>query len=331
MKFGMVPMDLLDRMTGWLKGPALTKTEEAAVEAAVDRVDPRLRVVPGYRRKLGMPVRRAMEYCDGLVSEIPGPIEIDIRAFGADPMVHAFFAAPEDIGRMLGASREVQRFVADPANLRSDAFFGMIGMRRKEKTVFGLGQQGSIIRDDVPQRLLYFADHTLRELSPNLDHTRDGLRGSAFDSLAGSFAAHVEALRREKTDLRTSWEQERAFARSAGDAQEVEAHAHRKFEIEESLREMASSLEPAHVLEALAAWLSDPEPRLRLVSTPVAVDRLGILSKPGPEHPDVRTLNLPELVGRDRRRWIVLLARIAREDALRAQEESQAAHRYLII
>ena len=94
---------------------------------------------------------------------------------------------------------------------------------------------------------------------------------------------------------------------------------------------MASSLEPAHVLDALVAWLADPEPLLHLVSTSVAVDRLGVLSKPAADDPEVQMLTFPELVGRDRRRWIILLARIAREDALRAQEENREANRYLLI
>ena len=326
-------MELMDKVSAWLGSPPLGEAELSAIERAVDRVDPRLRVVSGYRRKLAAAVRRCVEYCDGLVAAIPGPVDIDIHAFGNDPLVHAFFAAPDDIDRMLGASRELKKFIADPNNLAAADFYGLIGMRRKEKTVFGLGQQGAIIHDDVPQRLLYFADHTLRELSPDLDRTRSGLRDSAFDSLAGSFAAHLEALRREKTDLRTTWDQERAFARSlaAQAAAEAAVHEQRKFEIEESLREMAASLEPAHVLAALAAWLADPEPRLHLVSTPVSVDRLGVLSKPTPDDPDIRTLNFPELVGRDRRRWIVLLTRISRAAAVRAQEQRRDANRYLII
>lgn len=326
-------MGLITTMNAWLAPPALTQAERDAIEAAVDRVDPRLRVVAGYQRKLAKAVRRAVEYCDSLVASIPGPVDIDIRAFGNDPLVHAFFAAPDDIDRMLGASRELKKFVADPANLSSDDFFGLIGMRRKEKTVFAPAQQGGIIHDDVPQRLLYFADHTLRELSPDIERTRVGLRESTFHSLAGSFAAHLETLRRDKTDMRMAWEQERAFARSLASqvAAEAAAHEHRKIELEQGLRAMAASLEPGHVLDALAAWLGDPEPRLHLVSTSVSVDRLGVLSKPAPGDPDIRTLDFPELVGRDRRRWIVLLARISRAAALRAQQQRRDANRYLII
>lgn len=324
-------MGLIAGLKSWLIQPAVTPTEAKAVEMAIDRIDPRLRVVSGYQRKLAPAVRHALGYCDGLVAAIPGPIDIDVRAFGRDPMVHAFFAAPEDIGRMLGTSREVRNFFADPVNAGADEFFGLIGMRRKEKLVVGLAQQGDMIQEGVPQRLLYFADHTLGELNVDIDQTRHLLRGSAFDSLAKSFGSYLESLRREKQDMHTAWEQERALMRGGLAAGAAEVHAQRKFEIEESLRALASSLEPAHVVEALASWLANPEPRLHLVDTSVSVDRLGVLSKPAVDDPDVHTLNFPELVGRDRRRWIVMLARIFREDARRALDESRDAHRYLLI
>ncbi|MGE5469033.1 MAG: hypothetical protein ACM3Y9_16555 [Ignavibacteria bacterium] len=326
-------MGLISTMTDWLSPNALGETERQAIEKIVDRVDPRLRVVSGYQRKLAKAVRQAMEYCDSLVAAIPGPIDVDVKAFGNDPLVHAVFAAPEDIPRMLGTSREMRRFIAAPENRSGEEIYALIGMRRKEKTVVAPALQGEFVREGVPQRLLYFADHTLRELSLDADKTRNGLRHSACDSLAASFAVHLDALRREKVDIHTIWEQERAFARSISSqaAAEAEAHEHRRLEVEESLREMAASLEPAHVLEALAEWLSHPEPRLRLVSTSVYVDRLGVLSQPVPGNPDVQMLSFPELVGRDRRHWLVLLVRIPREDAERAQKEYGQADRYLII
>ena len=329
----MRPMSMLTNLTGWLHPSTPDATTQQAIERAIDRVDPRLRVVSSYQRKLAPAVSHALEYCDGLVHEIPGPIDIGIRAFGRDPLVHAFFAAPEDIGHMLGTSREVKKFFADPQNLGAADFYALIGMRRKEKTVFGLAQQGDLIREGVPQRLLYFADHTLRELSAAPDVTRSGLRESSFESLAGSFAAHLDVLRHEKTDMHFAWEQERAFARTkaAHAVAEADAPEHRRFELEAGLREMVATLEPAHVLSALAAWLADPAPRLHLISTTVAVDRLGVLSKPVADDPGVQTLNFPELVGRDRRRWIVMLTRIARDDALRAQAAHLDTNRYLII
>lgn len=325
-------MEILSNLKAWLSPAAPIDAETLkAVDRAVQVADPRLVMIGSHERKLAPAVRHALAYCDGLVAAIPGPVDINVPAFGADPLVHAVFAAPGDIGRMLGASREVRNFIADPANLAAEEFFAMIGMRRKEKTVPGLEVHGEIVQEGAPRRMLYFADHTLHELSADLDTVRHRLRMSAFESLAKSFAAHLDDLRQERLDLRNVWEQERALVRSDAQAVADGIHAQRRLELEQSLRVAAESLEPAHVLEAFAAWLAEPEPRLYIEETTVALDRLGVLSDPARNDADVQTLSLPELIGRDRRRWIVLLTRISREDALRAQQENAQESRYLII
>lgn len=325
-------MGIFTNLSSWLS-PAAALDEEThkVIEQAVQSVDPRLVTVGGFEHKLAPAVRHALAYCDGLVAAIPGPIDINVQSFGSDPLVHAFFAAPGDIGRMLGASREVRHFIAGADDLKADEFFAMIGMRRKEKTVPGLEVHGEIVQEGAPQRLLYFADHTLHQLSPSLDETRYRLRNASFESLAKSFATHLEDLRGKRQDLRTAWDQERALARSGGPPDVAGMHAQRRLELEQSLRTAAESLEPAHVLDAFAAWLAAPEARLHLEETSVAVDRLGVMADPAKDDAGVQTLNFPELIGRDRRRWIVLLARISRQDALRAQQESEDASRYLII
>ncbi len=325
-------MGIFTNLGAWLAPAAPVDAEmRRVIEHAVQSVDPRMVLVSGYERKLAPAVGHALAYCDGLVAAIPGPIDINVQAFGADPLVHAFFAAPDDIGRMLGASREVKQFVADANHLESDAFYAMIGMRRKEKIVLGLEMHGDLIQEGMPQRLLYFGDHTLHGLSVDLDVTRYLLRQASFDSLAKGFAAYLDDLRGKRQDLHQAWEQERSLSRSAAPAEVASLHAQRRLELEQRMRAAAESMEPGHVLDAFCAWLAAPETRLHLVETSVAVDRLGVMADPARDEPNVQTLSFPELVGRDRRRWIVLLTRISRTDALRAQEASREANRYLII
>jgi hypothetical protein len=325
-------MNILSRFSELLfPGNRPDPETSTAIARAVEIVDPRLVSVGGFERKLAPAVHYALGYCEGLVAAIPGPIDINVRAFGADPLVHAFFGAPDDIGRMLGASREVQQFVADPGNLESDEFFGLIGMRRKEKILTGAELYGETLVQGAVRRVLYFADHTLHELSPDVGMTRNRLRSAAFESLAKSFGGHLDALRGQRVDLRYAWAQERAQERSAGTPDAAAPHARRRQELEEKLRLAAESLEPAHVLDALIAWFVAPESRLHFEETSVAVDRMGVMADPSAEAPGVQTLSFPELVGRDRRRWIVLLAKITRDDALLAQSENERAERYLII
>jgi hypothetical protein len=317
-------MGILTGFGGWLgsRSPP-NEALRQAINRAVGAVDPLLKTVSGYERKLAPAVSHALGYCEELAACIPGPIEINPRAFSADPLVHALFAAPGDIGDMLGKSRELREFLADPGQLGEDEFFALLGMRQREKAVMGLALHGDMVQNDVPQRLLFFADHTLGELGVNHEATRQRLQVAAFDSLAQGFGACVAELRQGREDARTAWNMEQAGA-VAGRKERLQA-------LEERQRRAIDSLVPEHMLNAYAEWLATPESHLYLKPTEVTVDRMGVISCDPEAGGNFSTLSFPELVGRDRRHWIVLLARISRQDALDALRRRQEANRYLII
>jgi hypothetical protein len=57
---------------------------------------------------------------------------------------------------------------------------------------------------------------------------------------------------------------------------------------------------------------------------------MGVIKDAASDERDT-TLQLPELIGRDRRQWTVLLVRIRREDALEAMRRRDEANRYILI
>ncbi|MBI5921097.1 MAG: hypothetical protein HY847_05550 [Betaproteobacteria bacterium] len=326
-------MGFLANLLGWGdKSPPLTETERQALTHAVTVVDPLLKTVSGYEKHLATPVRNALAYCDGLVAAVPGPVEVNSHAFAADPLVHALFATCGDIAATLGKSRAVKAFLAEPANALADEFYALLGMRRFEKNVIGMAVHGDMVCADTPQRLLYFADHTLRELSPDIEETRRGLRAAAFDSLATSFASQLAEMRQARQDLHNEWDMQRALSSRPHQSATLAAeHTQRSAELEERLRQAAETLSPERLLDALAAWLAAPELHLHLDPTTVSVDRMGVMVDPTSTADQVSTLSLPELIGRDRRHWIVLIAKIHREEALRGLAQQQADSRYIII
>jgi hypothetical protein len=85
------------------------------------------------------------------------------------------------------------------------------------------------------------------------------------------------------------------------------------------------------MLGALAGWMAAPETRLYLKPTVVTVDRMGVIVANPEAGGNFSTLNFPELVGRDRRHWIVMVAKISRQDAVDAVRRQQQANRYLVI
>lgn len=321
--------------------PPLEEAERRAIGHVVTVADPLLKTVSGYQHKLTGAVRQALAYCDGLVARIPGPIAINAHAFAADPLIHALFATADDIGAMLGKSQAVREFLAEPEGASTGAgeFHALLGMRRHEKNVMGMSMQGEIVRTDTPQTLLYFFDHTLRELSPDLDETRRRLRQAAFDSLAQGFAAQLADMRGERQQVHNEWDLLRARLPRKPGASSPTADIHGQAReglaaLEQRLRLATEALAPERVLNSLSGWLAAPALHLHLEPTSASVDRLGVLSNAtnrDTSDSQVSTLNFSELIGRDRRHWIVLIVRISREEALRAVERQQEANRYLII
>lgn len=293
-----------------------------AIDRAIEAVDPLLKTVSGHERELASAVGHALGYCERLAAEIPGPVDISAHAFSADPLVHALFATSGDIAEMLARSRELRQFLGDPARCDGGEIFGLLGMRHGEKRVMGAVLNGDSVQNDVLQRLLYFADHTLGELGRDCATTRQRFEQAAFDGLVQGFADTVAGLRRERQGARAAWRMEQA---GGGD------RAQRLQELEERQRELTKALAPKSVLGAFVEWLGAPERRLFLKPTEATVDRGGVMAKPEAADAGFSTLRLPELVGRDRRHWIVLVVRISGAEAREAVRRQEEGHRYLMI
>ncbi|MBK7017752.1 MAG: hypothetical protein IPH39_19910 [Sulfuritalea sp.] len=315
-------MGLLGMLGSWLAPRAAPDAAlDAAMARAIETVDPLLKAVSGHERRLAPAVAAALGHCERLAAAIPGPVAIDRRGFSADSLVHALFATPDDIGEMLGRSRELREFLADPGTADCEEFHALLGMRRREKAVSGMAREGEVIRRDVPQRLLYFADHTLGEIAADQDATRERLRQAAFDSLARGFAACVAELRQTRLDASTALQIERAR----------NGRGERRLELEARQREAIASLAPERLLDAYADWLAGADRRVYLKQNEVRVDRMGVIADgPAPDG-ELATLRLPELVGRDRRQWNLLVVRIRREDAREAVSRRDEANRYILI
>ena len=307
----------------------------AALDRTAELVNPLLKALPDFEQRLQLPLEHALGYCDGLVAALPGPIDINRKAFSSDPLVHALFATADDIDQMLGRSQAVRDFLADPCCWESEYFYALFAARRQQKKQLGIAQQGELIQNDVPQLVLYFSDQTLIEPCCQLEITTGKLRQRALDSLLRTFHDHVDALRQEREGLRADAAAERAHltllhGTTPGNAYEVRTR--HLAELDARLRESAELLMPEHLSAALAEFLLSPEPSLKLTPFSVNVDRLGIVSDAADDGLNVHRLNFPELTARDKRLHLVTLARIHRDEALEAVEMVRdQQHRFMLI
>lgn len=329
-------MSFLSAVTDFLKPtPPLERSIQQALERVAGMVDPLLRQASGFEKHLARPVEHALGYCDGLVSALPGPVDINRQAFANDPLVHSLFATADDIDQMLGRSQAVRDFLAEPCSWESDHFYAMFAARRQQKRQLGMEQQGDVIRSDVPQTVLYFSGQTLIEPSCQLETTLHGLRCKAFESLLHTFRAHVDALRHEREGLRSDASIERAhltILRGATGGHEYEVGTRHLAELDRQLRQNNEALMPDHLITALAEYLQAPEPALHLTPVTITVDRLGVVRDDSTDDINVHTLNFPELTARDRRLHLAMLARIRRDEALEAVEMVRdQEHRFMLI
>jgi hypothetical protein len=311
----------------WLKpAPPLDAATMGHIEHAVTTVDSLIKQAGGYERKLAPAIGHAIDYCTGIAARIPGPFEISRAAFATDPMVHALFGSADDIETMLSRSQCVRDHMTE-MTVTSGQCCALLGMRHREKAGFGVEMTGDIVRMDVPQKTLYFTDHTLAEPGPDVTATRAHLRDLLFDGLLKGVAAQIANLHAEQNNLYQEQSTAHACLRSGNDPG---TYMSRLEALEEQLRISAETLQPERLLDTLVATLTNPEAHLRLDPVSISVDRCGVITGVGAAG-EGDTLHFAELSGRDQRRWVVIIARIERDEARRALERFETAQRYIVI
>lgn len=177
------------------------KAEEellAAVETAAGLVDPKIRWVSGYRRKLKPAVARTLEYADELIAKIPGPIIAHPDRWDHDPLLRAVFSTPEEILLTLKTHPKAREFLNASAGATLCA---LLTMTREEKTVFGVQLEGDIVKRDVPRTVVNFVDLRLLAPTPLEEQTRERLRRQALTIVCSTAMERILALRSRAQDL----------------------------------------------------------------------------------------------------------------------------------
>ena len=127
---------------------------------------------PRYREKLEGCVRTSIAYLRSIGREGLEPILLARAAWSDDPRLNAFFATADDVPACLGRSRELRAFFENPSNGEVQEAYALLGMKKEERTVFGMELQGETVRQDVAQTAVSFSEHRLVAPSATLAATR---------------------------------------------------------------------------------------------------------------------------------------------------------------
>jgi hypothetical protein len=262
----------------------------AAIERAVDAIDPRLRLIRRYDTKLRPAVQHALRYVHELIAKIPGTLAIDRHGFGTDPQVQAFFASPSHMQSLFSQSRDIQGFFAQECD--ADRCHALMVMNLRERKTMGYAMEGEILRRDVMQTTVSFTAHRFFKPAPTEEGVRADLRERAFQHLITRAITTLAAIHERKQALnaqRVRLEAELRAAQTPTGAIDLlldpeGGRRYRVIELERTLARIECELGDA---SASVATLDDqfhlvyrvldtPETHCQVEQCKVRVDRMGI-------------------------------------------------------
>lgn len=168
-----------------------------AVDAVVAGTDPRIRAISGYRKKLRPAVRTAALYVQGIVERIPGPIVLAPSRYGTDPTVHAWFSSVDDLRSQLARSAEVHTVFSEARGGNAKRVYAFLVAQRQEKNVFAPAMVNGMLRHDVAQTMVSFADRRVVEPADSGYLARRQLMRRAFFDLIASALEHLATLQEQ--------------------------------------------------------------------------------------------------------------------------------------
>ena len=171
-----------------------TRATSEVVDHVVTEISSRLRVVPGYVRKLAEPVAKSLGYIDQVAEEVPGPYLCCRSTFSENPQVNSFFVSPKHLQEVFSQSAEIRRLFEE--NPVAEECWALLCLRREERHQLGMALVNGDLRKDVMQTAISFTDHQL--VSPGIDEAsaRCALKCCMFNGL-------LRAIRNKSTDART--------------------------------------------------------------------------------------------------------------------------------
>ncbi|MGF1612950.1 MAG: hypothetical protein ACFCVA_03300 [Gammaproteobacteria bacterium] len=341
-------MPVLQWLSDRLLPRATPRPEEQAIRDAIERVvektDPRLHLVKGYRKKLRPAVEASLRYARELVDRFPPPREVSSRTWNTDPAVHAFFSSVDDLKRTVSGSRSLRKLFENRQHGRvEEEAFALLAMTTRESKRFGVYLQGDALQQEVLQTSVGFVDRVVAVARPTEAAVRAALRQLAFEEIVLHALGHIASLRDLKTHLAreramlqmryrilqaTPGKPESLFETAITNSRQLQTVETQLAENNRRLREMLGRFQPLEdSLRQIATILGDPHNYLTLTPIAVRLDRMNIVVDPGDPHG--QNIDLLEATVIDRPPRVMQLMRCRREDFLTEEELLKLASRQL--
>ena len=298
------------------------------IESVVDSTDRKIRLVPGYKKKLGDTILSSLEFSDDLVNRIPPPLEVSSSTFVSDPYVNAFFTNVADLQSVFSHSSEIQDFMAE-SHEECDGCYALLCMRRTEKTVLGMELSGDRLNKDVLQVTVSFSDHRLYSPAPSEPEAREGLKNCLFQGLVTNALERIVRLRLASHQLQSKHRMLHArLRRHRQKLEEMSQNANIGNNITRAIEETGVELRkveeqildtplmtPQAILEQVIEVLSNPGEFVKMRKISLKLNKMGIKISDDSPAP-ANQLDLTEVSIGDELPRVVTLAQFPRKELL---------------
>ena len=288
------------------------------LERVVDGTDVKIRLVPGYRRKLLDAVEGALEYADRLIDQFPEPLDLSPKRFVSDPYVNAFFVSPRDLKRIVRQSSELHDFFDQGCSDGIQECCVLLCMLKTEKEILGMEISGAQVRRDVKQTSVSFSDHNILSPADTESSARQALKCCVFEGLITNALSQLMEIRATRRRLESKQRVLRSKLRSH-ESSNTAANGSAKSSIEQELAELEEKLAllgyltPEAILQQVGSVLSQPAEFLSIEKVSLEIDKMGIKATPGSDSASNR-LELTEVMIKGQMPRIVTLAKLCRNE-----------------
>jgi len=297
------------------------------VESVVDGTDSKIRLVPGYKKQLQDNILSSLEFADDLVKKIPAAIEVSRSTFASDPYVNAFFTNVTDLRSIFSHSSEIQDYMADTHD--NAPCCALLCMSRTEKTVMGMELSGDMLKKDVLQVAVSFADHRIYSPAPSEPEAREGLKNCLFQGLVTNALERITTLRlashrlqskhqmlhsRLRRYKQTTREVKQGTRNGARIARGIEETSLELGRIEKKMMN-SPLLTPQIMLEQVMDVFSKPDDFIRIRKFPLSLNKMGIKINDNSSQPRNK-LDLTEVIFGNELPRVVTLATFPRQELL---------------
>lgn len=170
-----------------------------AVDKAITLINPRLKLLPGYQKRLTPAVETTIAFLRAQISVLPAVHPLSAKAWSSDPALRAFFVAPTDIHATLGASDNLRTLFDKFPEL--ETAYLVLGMALKEQRTFGMALHGDMVQRDVAQMSVNFSDHKTRICGHDEARLRRVVGVEVFEYLVAHALSEIGEERAERREL----------------------------------------------------------------------------------------------------------------------------------